>query len=477
MRRTVFSIAALLLWGQQAVAESHYVLVDNSGSMTSFRESVDEEIRRMIAGDLSGADVSVTYFQGDSDTDCEGAVSIIPPRSADESFVLDPPSANGSTLIARAIDALRQDVPDEEASITLYTDGSYSDSVCETPEEICASLAKLRSERPLLDFEFAYPPAIRAAGRAVLSCAGELRASDATLPVIEESAGADWKVPTWPAVVAWSAIPWIFVLLLALNTVSRRRYTKDIEQSNEIDNPRNTATKTEKWAYRAMFAGLVVCTLCLLAFSIVGPTTWNAFSLVYQEANRPLLAIIFAWALTVVTGWYFVERLNDTQARQEKQWRINHASVLERAEAREVSRIRGTLASRYAEQQDRDWPVILRVQEGLSDEDRDRLSNLASHVDSIRARLSELIGEVQSFAVLDRYESASYGNPRSIVGLLIAAEKLDAEIEDDVTSLLDNWGRLLRRLPRIDESLEREILSFDIARLGAAGAEDDAGDA
>ncbi|WP_430402501.1 hypothetical protein [Hyphomonas sp.] len=436
--------------------------------MTSFRESVDEEIRQTVERELEGSDVSVTYFQGANDNDCESDVTIATPDIVGEPFILDPPSAGGSTLIVTALKALRDIQTEEQTLVTLYTDGSYADSVCETPEDICSALADLRRSKPQLDFNFAYPPAIRTAGRPVLSCAGEPSTSLGLAEEVSTDPPEDVsEVPVWPSIAAWSVIPWVFVFLLALNTMSRRRHTKHIEESYEIEDPKKSVTKSEWRAYTALWIVLGLAALCLLVYAFRGPTTWRAFGLVYEEANRPLLAIVFAWVLTVVSGWYFVEVLNDIRARQNKQWRINHTSALERAEAKEVARIKELISDRYSYQQDRDGSVALRVQEKLSNEERERFSMLFSKVESIRARLLEMIGEVQSYAILDKNDGATFSNPRSISRLLTAAYKLDKPVGDEVTSLLEDWRRLLGKLPTIDVTIESNLLSFDLQKLSA----------
>lgn len=469
MRRIILLFVGLFFSaGLSAVAEPTYFLVDNSGSMTSFRESVDEEIRHTVETELLGADVSITYFQGSGDGDCESDVEIAKPDIAGEPFVFDPPSAGGSTLIVRALNALRDIESEEQTSVTLYTDGSYTDSVCESPEDICSALVDLRLKKPQLIFDFAYPPAIRAAGRPVLSCAAnptpssELAEEVSTIRSDEVS-----EVPVWPSIAAWSVIPWIIVFLLALNTMSRRRHTKHIEESYEIEDPKKINTRREMWAYRALFALLGIAGLCLLVFALIGPTTWRAFGLVYEEANRPLLAIVFAWALTVVSGWYFIEVLNDNRARQNKQWRINHTSALERAEAKEVARIQELISDRFSKQQDSDRSVGLSVHEKLSDEERERLSTLFLKVESTRARLSEMIGEVRSYGILDKHDGATFYNPRSITRLLFTADKLDKPTGNEVTSFLEDWRRLLGKLPAIDQTIENRILSFDLSKLSA----------
>ena len=58
-----------------------YYLVDNSGSMASFRESVDEEIVHMIEGLPDDEGYSVTYFQGRNESDCDNEIDLSKPNT------------------------------------------------------------------------------------------------------------------------------------------------------------------------------------------------------------------------------------------------------------------------------------------------------------------------------------------------------------------------------------------------------------
>lgn len=483
MRAILFGI--MLAWTAfQAHGEPVYFLVDNSGSMADLRDSVDAEIESLVSEEFAASKVSVTYFQGTAEGDCLSPVTINPAAPPKLPLTLKPPSAQGSTLIVKAIESLRQIPSGEAATVHLYTDGSYADSVCETPEGICAALAALKVDRPLIDFSFQHPPAVRNAGAPVLSCAEPaptIEVSAGTLTIksddgstaAEHEAGGDdsgaggkadqGATHHMPTILSWAAIPWLIVGLLAMNTFARRRFTKAIEESDEIQDPTSKPEPLEKWTVRLLHALLVAAVLCLIFFAFFGQRTWVSFVTVYNEANRPLLAIVFAWALTVVSGWYFVERMKDMQARQSKTWRLNHASALRRNEVREVGRIKDLLTSRLSEHQNLESLGILRQREFIADDDNwGRVEAVSAKVELVRTRLSEMVAEVDAFSVLDRHQTATYANARSITRLLIAAGKLDTEAADGANAFFENWKGFLRKLPTIDVRLETAILAFQI---------------
>lgn len=450
--------------GTERSNANHYLLIDNSGSMAKYRESVDTEVADNITNQLLGENVSVTHFRGIDRDDCESAVTLSALQKYAERPEFAPPIADGSTLIVNAIGALSTLDPDQAASVTLYTDGTYEDNECETPEDVCAHVQSLRTSHPLIDFRFQYPDAIRRTGRLVFSCAGNVSEQAPAIETGEEETEVKARMPMWPAVVSWSFLPWILVSLLAANIVSRRRYTKLIEQSYEIEDPKNEETSKEKTARRSLLGLLAISvgSLVIFSFSFFGSITFPAFVVVYEEANRPLLAIVFAWALTVVSGWYFVEWMNDTRARQDRKWRVNQKTALERAEAKEVSRIQESLMNRFTEQQDRESARILRVQDALSDDEKARLSELILKVDSVRGQISEKVASVTSFKVLDRHQSATYSNLRSILRLLEASGNITAELNTEITLFFNNWERLLTRLPSLNDQLEQKVLGASI---------------
>lgn len=442
---------------------NHYLLIDNSGSMASYRESVDAEVADYIATELLGQNVSVTHFRGLDRDDCESKVIIRPLERYSARPQFAPPIADGSTLIVNALEALSSLDPAEPASVKLYTDGAYDDNDCETPEDVCAQVQRLRTTHPLIDFRFQYPEAIRTSGQLVFSCAAEIQERAASIKPENTATKPKPRAPIWPAVVSWSVVPWILVSLLAVNIFSRRRYTKQIEQSYDIEDPKNVETANEKIARRGLLGLLAAAGLVLVVFSFYEGTTFPAFLLVYEEANRPLLAIVFAWALTVVSGWYFVERMNDTRARQDRKWRVNERTAIERAEAKEVSRIQESFVNRLTDQQDREAARVLRVQDVLSEDEKTRVSELILKVDFVRAQISERIASVTSFKVLDRHQSATYSNLRSLLRLLEQSGQLSLEAKAELIAFFQNWERLLGRLPTLNERLEQKITDASIS--------------
>jgi len=78
IRRAVLLFLASVSWVLPAFPQATYYLVDNSGSMTSYREGengVDREVEGLIRGSPAGSEVYVQFFRGNAMTDCESPVS------------------------------------------------------------------------------------------------------------------------------------------------------------------------------------------------------------------------------------------------------------------------------------------------------------------------------------------------------------------------------------------------------------------
>ena len=249
-------IFASLSWALPAYSDVTYYFVDNSGSMTQYREGedgVDREVEALIRQSPVGSELYVQYFRGETKTDCESSV-LLPnePIQVSEDFTLDPGSAGGSTLIVNAVSALHEIDAESEARVVLYTDGSFEDSVCETPQLICSALLELQRERPRLRFKFEALRLLRERGEPVLSCAG-LIPFDRPLAEQdhgnENGEGGNEPRIVWLSLIAMLLLPLLVVVPFIINIISIRRFTVDIETADKIFDPNKTLVSKEIGAY------------------------------------------------------------------------------------------------------------------------------------------------------------------------------------------------------------------------------------
>lgn len=162
-------IALQILWVLtclSAFSETHYFLIDNSGSMSPHRDSAEQEISAAIQTLPENRDVSITYFRGVSNVDCQREVIIRTPTNVSQNTTFGADEiADGSTLLVGAINALHSAVPDgENVLVTVFTDGGLRGESCDTPDEVCSAVAALKTQRPEIRLQLRAPITIKELG-------------------------------------------------------------------------------------------------------------------------------------------------------------------------------------------------------------------------------------------------------------------------------------------------------------------------
>ena len=481
IRGAALLIFAILSWALPAHSDATYYFVDNSGSMTQYREGedgVDREVEALVRQSPVGSELYVHYFRGETKTDCESSI-LLPsePVQVSEDFTLDPGSAGGSTLIVNAVSALHEIDAESEAHVVLYTDGSFEDSVCETPQLICRALLELQRERPLVRFKFEAPRALRNRGEPVLSCAG-LLPFDRPLTVQRDGnengeRGNEPRI-VWLSLIAMLLFPILLVVPFLINIMSIRRFTVDIETADKVFDPNKTLVPREIWAYWISGFVIVVTILVVVACYIFNPDARDTHIHWFNAANKPLLSIIYAYAYTVVVGWYVIERMRDSHARKQNEWKVNFAESVRQFEVSEVSRIQSQFARARREQDDIERSLISDTLSQLEDEAGDewesnqqRILELSNRVQTIKARIDRALGEVTTYKELKENQNASFADYEGIAKLLRDSERIDGELERGIKRFFAAWSNLLGRLPRIDGRQERIINEFDVSAFDA----------
>ena len=492
IRRAILLFLASVSWVLPAFPQATYYLVDNSGSMTSYREGengVDREVEGLIRGSPAGSEVYVQYFRGNAMTDCESPVSLPDePVLVSDDFTLDPRSAGGSTLIVHAVSALYGIDAESDAAVVLYTDGSFEDSVCESPKQICSALLDLQRDRPRIRFKFEAPKSLRERGAPVLSCAGlkpfdQPAAGDGTEENSEggeepnENAARDERDQSivWPPLIALLLLPLFVVVPFVINILSIRRFTVDIETADRIFDPNKKLIIKEVWAYCVSVGVIMMMIAVIVAYYVLEPDARDTHLHWFDAANKPLLSIVYAYAYTVVLGWYFVERMRDSHARKQNEWKVSYNESVRQFEVSEVSRIHGMFATA---RRDRDEYEHRRIGDARSQLEADasaesesvqqRILELSNHIQAVKSRIDRALGEVTSYQVLRGYQNASFTDYDGIAELLLESKMIDNQLAREVKRLFAAWSNLLDRLPRIDARIERAIMEFDLSGFDAA---------
>ncbi|MEM9375951.1 MAG: hypothetical protein AAGA72_06990 [Pseudomonadota bacterium] len=484
VRGAALLIFAILSWALPAYSDVTYYFMDNSGSMTQYREGedgVDREVEALIRQSPAASEIYVQYFRGETKTDCESSVSLpSEPVQLSEDFTLDPGSAGGSTLIVNAVSALHEIDSESDSRIVLYTDGSSEDSVCETPQLICSALLKLQQERPRIRFKFEAPKSLRERGEPVLSCAGLLpfdRPFAAQDDGAENVEGSNETRIVWLPLIAMLMLPLLVVVPFIINIISIRRFTVDIETADKIFDPNKTLTSNEIAAYWISAIVIAVNVVVIVACYIVNPDARDTHIHWFDAANKPLLSIMYAYAYTVVLGWYVVERMRDSHARKQNEWKVNFAESVRQFEVSEVSRIQGLFASARREQDEYERRLIgdarSKLEAEASDEweaNQQRILELSNRAQTIKSRIDRALGEVTTYQLLGEYQNASLDDYDGIAELLLDSGRIDGELAREIKRFFAAWSNLLDQLPRIDGRLERTLDEFDLCAFDADGA-------
>jgi len=491
IRRAVLLFLASVSWVLSAFPQATYYLVDNSGSMTNYREGengVDREVEGLVRRSPTGSEVYVQYFRGNTLADCESPVSLPDePVLVSDDFTLDPKSAGGSTLIVHAVSALYGIDAESDATVVLYTDGSFEDSVCESPQQICSALLDLQRDRPRIRFKFEAPKSLRESGAPVLSCAGlepfdqpaagdgtegssERDVEDKRHAVDDES---DRSI-VWPPLIALLLLPLFVVVPLVINILSIRRFTVDIETADKIFDPNKKLITEEVWAYLASVAVIMVTVGVIVAYYALDPDARDTHLHWFDAANKPLLSIVYAYAYTVVLGWYFVERMRDSHARKQNEWKVSYNESVRQFEVSEVSRIQGIFATARRNRDEYERRIIGNARSQLeadasaeSESVQQRILELSNHMQAVKSRIDRALGEVTSYQVLRGYQNASFADYDGVAELLLESKMIDNQLALEVKRLFAAWSNLLDRLPRIDARLEQTIMEFDPSNFDA----------
>tara|TARA_R110000744_G_scaffold340507_1_gene445758 strand:+ start:533 stop:2035 length:1503 start_codon:yes stop_codon:yes gene_type:complete len=487
IRSAALLFLASVIWVLPAFPDATYYLVDNSGSMTNYREGengVDREVEGLVRGNPTGSEVYVQYFRGNTMMDCESPVSLPDePVLVSNDFTLDPRSAGGSTLILHAVSALYGIDAETDAAVVLYTDGSFEDSVCETPQQICSALLDLQRDRPRMRFKFEAPKLLRESGAPVLSCAGlkpfdQPAASDGTEGISEEGDDANKNAAgderdqsiVWPPLIALLLLPLFAVVPFVINILSIRRFTVDIETADKIFDPHKKLITEEVQAYWAAAAVIIVTLAVIVAYYVLNPDARDTHLHWFDAANKPLLSIVYAYAYTVVLGWYFVERMRDSHARKQNEWKVSYNESVRQFEVSEVSRIQGMFATARRDRDEYERRLIGDARSQLeaeasteSESIQQQILELSNHMQAVKSRIHRALGEVASYQNLRGYQNASFTDYDSVAELLLISNKIDNQLAREVRRVFATWSNLLDKLPRIDTRLERIIMEFDLS--------------
>jgi len=475
-------ILGLLSLSIPATAEPTFFLVDNSGSMTSLRVGelgVDTEVRDFVRNSTPGSEFFITYFRGLNKDDCESEVTLPDtPVLASRSFELSPESAGGSTLLVKAIRALKQLEPSQHGEVVMYTDGNFEDGACHTSAQVCQAVSGLKASHPNLMFRFEAPPLMRIRAAPVMRCAGldgvasnpiEARRTlveDINIHFEQSDAGGSNKIFWWP-LLALGFLPIFLVVPGIIHIITVRRYTIAIQESDEVGNPNKKLEPRDYWRYGVVALLIAASVGTIFGYYVLEPLARDTHVHWFSSANQPLLAIVYAYTYTVVTGWYFVERMNDGHARKNKEWRIKEQRTIERFETSQVSDIQ----VRYAQsRQQQDIEDNATVKLAIDDfgEDESTVASLQNTQDLVRGILSFIdakFGEITEYKEVRTLQNVSLSSPDRVLDTLVTAKKIDRAQQRELKTVLGRWARFVQKLPQYDGRLAAQILEFDTALI------------